>query len=156
MDKTESGSILLFHNDLANTTEALPQVLTALKDKGFEFVTVSDLIYHDNYTIDAAGEQQPVIQSVLPLSDEEIEQALAQYSDELAAAGITDKQLAEVIGAVKNGDYSALPEQAQEVIAQVRAGLGDGTTVEEITEDVSDIETEQVEILPDTDKPAGK
>ncbi|MCL2633034.1 MAG: polysaccharide deacetylase family protein [Oscillospiraceae bacterium] len=54
---TKSGSILLFHNDLANTTEALPEVISKLKEKGFEFVPVSELIYHNNYRIDNAGRQ---------------------------------------------------------------------------------------------------
>lgn len=57
LDKTESGSILLFHNDLENTTEALPELLTELLQKGFEAVTVSDMIYTDNYTIDNTGKQ---------------------------------------------------------------------------------------------------
>lgn len=57
LDKTESGSILLFHNDLDNTTEALPQLLTELLQKGFEMVTVGDMIYTDSYTIDNTGKQ---------------------------------------------------------------------------------------------------
>jgi hypothetical protein len=54
---TKSGSILLFHNDLENTTEALPQVITRLKEKGFDFSTVSELIYRENYKIDHTGKQ---------------------------------------------------------------------------------------------------
>jgi polysaccharide deacetylase family sporulation protein PdaB len=54
---TKSGSIILFHNDLANTTEALPEVVSRLKENGFSFTTVSDLIYHENYKIDHAGRQ---------------------------------------------------------------------------------------------------
>jgi polysaccharide deacetylase family sporulation protein PdaB len=53
----KSGSILLFHNDLANTTEALPEVISRLREKGFEFTTVSDLIYWEDYDIDHAGRQ---------------------------------------------------------------------------------------------------
>lgn len=34
MSKTKSGSILLFHNDLENTAEALPEILTELLQKG--------------------------------------------------------------------------------------------------------------------------
>ena len=51
----KSGSILLFHNDLENTTEALPDILTQLRDKGYEFVTVSNLIFWEDYTIDPNG-----------------------------------------------------------------------------------------------------
>lgn len=156
LDKTESGSILLFHNDLENTTQALPKVLSELKKQGYEFVTVSDLIYWEDYTIDASGEQQPVVQSLLPLSDEEVEAAIAEYSDELSEAGITDGQLAAVISAVRDGDMSALPQQAQEVIAQVRAGLTENVP-EVVTEDVPDIGTDEVQLVPDeTNKPAGK
>jgi polysaccharide deacetylase family sporulation protein PdaB len=57
VNNTQSGSILLFHNDLANTTEALPEVISRLKERGFDFVSVSDLIYWENYTIDNAGKQ---------------------------------------------------------------------------------------------------
>ena len=53
----KSGSIVLFHNDLANTAEALPEVIAKLKEKGHSFTTVSNLIYHDNYVIDSSGRQ---------------------------------------------------------------------------------------------------
>lgn len=57
LENTKSGSILLFHNDLKNTTEALPGLLTKLKQSGFEFAKVSDLIYTKDYKIDNAGKQ---------------------------------------------------------------------------------------------------
>ncbi|MCM1334822.1 MAG: polysaccharide deacetylase family protein [Bacteroides sp.] len=57
LSKTESGSILLFHNDLPNTEEALPSLLTELLQKGFEFVKTEDLIYYDSYRIDNTGKQ---------------------------------------------------------------------------------------------------
>lgn len=57
LSKTESGSILLFHNDLPNTEEALPSLLTELLQKGFEFVKTEDLIYFDSYRIDNTGKQ---------------------------------------------------------------------------------------------------
>lgn len=57
LSKTESGSILLFHNDLPNTEEALPSLLTELRQKGFEFVKTEDLIYFDSYRIDNTGKQ---------------------------------------------------------------------------------------------------
>jgi polysaccharide deacetylase family sporulation protein PdaB len=57
VDNTKSGSIILFHNDLANTTAALPGILTDLKKKGFDFVKVSDLIYHNDYHVDSTGKQ---------------------------------------------------------------------------------------------------
>lgn len=63
LEKTESGSILLFHNDLENTEMALPSLLTELKQKGFDFVAAEDMIYTENYKIDNTGKQiyEPVI-----------------------------------------------------------------------------------------------
>lgn len=55
--KTKSGDILLFHNDTKYTAESLDKILTELKNKGFSFLKVSDLIYKDNYTIDHTGRQ---------------------------------------------------------------------------------------------------
>ena len=55
--KVKNGSIVLFHNDAKHTPEALPNILKCLKDKGYEFVFISDLIYKDNYTIDHTGRQ---------------------------------------------------------------------------------------------------
>ena len=55
--KVQNGSILLFHNGVENTPEALDKILTKLKKDGYKFVTVSELIYWDNYEIDLAGKQ---------------------------------------------------------------------------------------------------
>ena len=56
-DKTECGSIILFHNDIKNTPDALDRILTDLEKKGYSFVTVSELIYDGDYKIDSAGKQ---------------------------------------------------------------------------------------------------
>lgn len=57
--KVTNGSIVLFHNDADHTPEALPTILKCLKDEGYEFVFISDLILKDNYEIDHAGMQCP-------------------------------------------------------------------------------------------------
>ena len=114
---TRSGSILLFHNDLANTTEALPDILTQLRDKGFEFVRVSDLIYHEDYTIDSNGKQVPISKSSVDINADNVEAVMAQYADEIAAAGFSEEQLAQVAEAIKAG--GELPEEVMAVIAQV-------------------------------------
>ncbi len=57
ISKTQNGSIILFHNGVENTPEALDKILTKLKTDGYEFVTVSELIYWDNYELDHAGRQ---------------------------------------------------------------------------------------------------
>ena len=51
------GSIILFHSGKKNTLEALPQILEILKNGGYEFAKVSELIYTENYTIDHTGRQ---------------------------------------------------------------------------------------------------
>lgn len=123
----KSGSILLFHNDLENTTEALPQILTQLKSDGYEFVPVSELIYWDNYTIDSAGKQIPDLQSSINLTPEKVEEVISEYSDEIAAAGLSNEQIIKAAEALKGGteipaDIAAdIPEDIREVIAQFSA-----------------------------------
>ena len=55
--KVKNGSIVLFHNDADHTPEALPNILKCLKDEGYEFVFISDLILKDNYEIKHDGTQ---------------------------------------------------------------------------------------------------
>ena len=57
VSKTQKGSILLFHNGVENTPEALDKILEKLEKDGYKFVTVSELIYWDNYEIDHMGRQ---------------------------------------------------------------------------------------------------
>jgi polysaccharide deacetylase family sporulation protein PdaB len=56
-EKTKPGSILLFHNDTKYTAKVLPEVLKQLLEKGFEPVTVSELIHKGDYTVDYSGRQ---------------------------------------------------------------------------------------------------
>lgn len=53
----ENGSIILFHNGVDNTAEALDIILTKLSAEGYSFVSVNDLIYKDNYYLDHTGKQ---------------------------------------------------------------------------------------------------
>ncbi len=55
--KVKNGSIVLFHNDADHTPEALPTILKCLKDEGYEFVFIEDLIYKENYEIKHDGTQ---------------------------------------------------------------------------------------------------
>ncbi|MCB2293780.1 polysaccharide deacetylase family sporulation protein PdaB [Clostridium algoriphilum] len=55
--KTKPGSILLFHNDAKYTPQNLEKILQYFKNQGYQFVTVSDLIYKNNYYIDESGKQ---------------------------------------------------------------------------------------------------
>ena len=52
-----SGSIVLMHNDGKNTVQALPLIIEGLKNKGYSFKTIGELIYRDNYVIDHTGRQ---------------------------------------------------------------------------------------------------
>ena len=55
--KVKNGSIVLFHNDAEHTPEALPNILKCLKDEGYEFVFIEDLILKENYEIKHDGTQ---------------------------------------------------------------------------------------------------
>ena len=57
INRTKSGSIILCHNNGKHTAEALPIILDTLKNSGYEFVPIGELIYKDNYTIDVNGRQ---------------------------------------------------------------------------------------------------
>ena len=56
----KEGSIILMHNNGLHTAEAVPIILDTLKNRGYSFVPVGELIYRENYTIDGTGRQQPV------------------------------------------------------------------------------------------------
>lgn len=53
----KSGSIILCHNNGLHTAEALPLIFSTLKNRGFTFVPIGELIYKSDYTIDANGRQ---------------------------------------------------------------------------------------------------
>jgi peptidoglycan/xylan/chitin deacetylase (PgdA/CDA1 family) len=59
-EKTAAGDIILLHNGTDNTAAALDEILTVLCAK-FEPVTVSELVYTDNYEIDHTGRQSKVV-----------------------------------------------------------------------------------------------
>ena len=56
--KAKSGDIVLFHNNSDHVIDALPLVLEALKNKGFKFVALSQMVLTDNYTVDSQGVQR--------------------------------------------------------------------------------------------------
>lgn len=53
----KDGSIILCHNNGLHTAKALPMIFSTLKNKGFTFVPIGELIYKENYTIDHTGRQ---------------------------------------------------------------------------------------------------
>jgi len=57
INRVKNGSIILCHNNAVNTVDALPIIFSDLKNKGYEFVTIGELIYKENYSIDSSGKQ---------------------------------------------------------------------------------------------------
>lgn len=55
--KVKPGSIILFHNTAKYTPENLPKIIKKLKEEGYSFVKVGDLIYRNNYKLDNEGKQ---------------------------------------------------------------------------------------------------
>lgn len=54
---TQAGSIILCHNNGKHTAEALPIVIDTLKNRGYNFVNIGDLIYRGDNAIDPSGKQ---------------------------------------------------------------------------------------------------
>lgn len=52
-----NGSIILCHNGGKHTAEALDEMLTTLKQKGYQLVPISELIIKEDYEIDTNGRQ---------------------------------------------------------------------------------------------------
>ena len=59
IERTKSGSIILCHNNALNTLEALPEIFANLIGRGYEFVGISDLIYTENFKVDANARHRP-------------------------------------------------------------------------------------------------
>lgn len=55
--KLKNGSIILLHNGTENTAGALPSILEAIKNEGYSFKTVGELIHKDNFKINHEGRQ---------------------------------------------------------------------------------------------------
>ena len=57
VSQSASGSIIRFNADGKNTLDALPQSIEKLKEKGFRFIPVSEMVYQKNYSINRQGRQ---------------------------------------------------------------------------------------------------
>ncbi len=57
LSRAKNGSIVLFHNQGLHTAEAIIPIIKALKSEGYSFVPIGELIYRDNYHINADGSQ---------------------------------------------------------------------------------------------------
>lgn len=57
MNKAQNGSIILMHNNADHVVESTRLTLDWLTKQGYKVTSVGELIYNDNYTIDANGVQ---------------------------------------------------------------------------------------------------
>lgn len=57
LGRVKNGSIVLFHNNGLHTAEALPNIIATLKNEGYVFVPIGELIYRGDYRISADGTQ---------------------------------------------------------------------------------------------------
>ena len=53
----DGGSIILCHNGAKHTAEALDEMLTNLKNQGYEIVPISELILREDFHMDVTGQQ---------------------------------------------------------------------------------------------------
>lgn len=56
-DKLKAGDIILMHNGTKHTADSLDMIIKNIKEKGLQVVTISDLIYKENYKINSNGTQ---------------------------------------------------------------------------------------------------
>lgn len=64
VNKAGEGDIIQFHTGTASTAIVLQRIITELLNRGFTFVTVGELIYPQPYTIDHAGVQRKLQESL--------------------------------------------------------------------------------------------
>ena len=55
--KMQNGDIILSHNGTAHTADSLEMIIQNIKKLGYDIVTVSDLIYKEDYEINNNGTQ---------------------------------------------------------------------------------------------------
>ncbi len=53
--KLKNGSIILMHNGAKNTPEALPMIIQAIKEEGYEIVPISQILLKGEYYTDVDG-----------------------------------------------------------------------------------------------------
>lgn len=56
-ENLQNGDIILSHNGTAHTSDSLDMIIKNIKEKGFEIVKVSELIYKQDYEINNNGTQ---------------------------------------------------------------------------------------------------
>ena len=56
-NSVKNGSIILMHNNSDHIVEALPLIISYLKSEGYKMVSIDELVYSDNFTINNKGTQ---------------------------------------------------------------------------------------------------
>ena len=59
VENVQNGSIVLFHSGADTTMEALPDVIAGLREKGYRFTTVGNLLLKGETVTDHTGRQIP-------------------------------------------------------------------------------------------------
>lgn len=59
VENVQNGSIVLFHSGADTTMEALPDVIAGLREKGYRFTTVGNLLLKGETVTDHTGRQLP-------------------------------------------------------------------------------------------------
>ena len=59
VENVQNGSIVLFHSGADTTMEALPDVIAGLREKGYRFTTVGNLLLKGETVTDHTGRQMP-------------------------------------------------------------------------------------------------
>lgn len=153
LEKAVSGSILLFHNDLENTTAALPEILTELKNKNMTFSTVSDMIYTADFHIDNTGLQISDLPAIAYTNDYLVNEALeimrqnltleeiyrlTQGADVALINRITPLLNAAQIAAIQSMSYEDLKEAIWSLVAVAESeGAGGDASIAESPEDTT-------------------
>ena len=57
-NKLQNGDIILSHNGTKHTADSIQMLIKNIKEKGYEVVKVSDIIYKENYIINNNGTQK--------------------------------------------------------------------------------------------------
>lgn len=58
LGEVQSGDIIMFQNNMAETPGAIEAVILGLREKGFKIITVSDLLLDGDFYVDGSGTQR--------------------------------------------------------------------------------------------------
>lgn len=59
-ENVQNGSIVLFHLGKENTVGALPEIIKILRNEGYSFTTVGDMLLEGEFFVDNSGRQKSV------------------------------------------------------------------------------------------------